>query len=1313
VLLGEPGAGKTTAFQMESEATGGRLVRISEFISTTPSEDPECETLFLDGLDETRQGESSRGVLHQVRALLEQVGRPKFRVACRAADWFGASDVADFEAASRSGHLDVLQLEPLANEDVHTLLHENHGIADSDSFINNAERRGIGPLLGNPQMLALLAAAIRGNHWPATRQKTYELACSELAKEPNKRHRDAARHRSVVVDQVLDAAGQLCSVLLLAGGVGVALDTDASGGGFFSLDDLAPPDPPAARRALGSMLFWSDGEERVVPSHRTVAEFLAARWLGHRLERKGLPLARLLRLLVSADGRAVTSLRGLYAWLALECPSARARLIRDDPVTVVLYGDTAPMPVDDKQRILDGLRREATRYPAFLLRETRAHALGELAAPELVESLRAPLRSPAADESGQAYASCILDILNGAAVAAELEPELLAVVRDDSWPSRIRWRGLRVWLGSNHDPKPAVALLDDICAGRVVDRDDELIGLLLEKLYPAEIGPEDLLVALHTPREPAWVGLYSAFWAGLPCDAPTEHVPVLLDGLVGRPEVGSEATLSPHLSHAVGELLVRGIEEWGDEVENERLFEWLGIGAGLYGQIEREEQQKKAISDWLGARPAQYKGLLELCFSRCNDHERPIRCLQLYSDRLHDATPPIDLGAWHLAQADRTRNEDLAREHLCKAVQAVWTSGRDESLSIESLEKWAAEHPQREDWLEPLLRCDLPSDRFDDLRENRERKRRRTEDKRERTDRLRPHLAEVATGTARVDVMHELAGVYENRYANTIADTPAERFARYCDNSDEALGAAEAGFRRCPERPDLPSVEEIIALEVKQRAHVIRLPCLVGMELKWRDGVDVAHALSDDVLSRMVAFRLTDGMGLAPEWYVHLAEHRPELVAEVLVPYARAALRAKLEHVDGICPLSRDPRYHAVAKRAAPRLLAAFPGRARVAQLQYLNVLLKAALRVAPDELAALLDTKLAMTSIKGPQRVYWLAAATVLDPHRYDDHLWKQVGRSESLVAHVSRFFSREPGQPSLELDLPAATVGRLIEHLAPHATFELPLGSYWVSPALERGDQIRALVRHLTELATLEAESEIERLLGLSSLAKLRPGLEAARDELKQRRRENEFRFLSPTAVAQVVANEEPTDAADLAALVVDHLDGIAQELRRENDDGWRAFWNIRRQRDPKPRDENLCRDALLSRLRPRLRPFGVDCNPEGDYANDKRADLCVSYRGNLDLPIELKRDRSSQLWTTLREQLVDKYVIAMNTSGFGIYLVIWFGGEGMPRPLDGGRKPTSPEDLRHRLEAQLTPAEQQRISVRVVDVSWPASAPGRQAV
>lgn len=32
VLLGEPGAGKTTAFQMEAEATGGQYLRIEEFI---------------------------------------------------------------------------------------------------------------------------------------------------------------------------------------------------------------------------------------------------------------------------------------------------------------------------------------------------------------------------------------------------------------------------------------------------------------------------------------------------------------------------------------------------------------------------------------------------------------------------------------------------------------------------------------------------------------------------------------------------------------------------------------------------------------------------------------------------------------------------------------------------------------------------------------------------------------------------------------------------------------------------------------------------------------------------------------------------------------------------------------------------------------------------------------------------------------------------------------------------------------------------------------------------------------------------------
>jgi hypothetical protein len=74
-----------------------------------------------------------------------------------------------------------------------------------------------------------------------------------------------------------------------------------------------------------------------------------------------------------------------------------------------------------------------------------------------------------------------------------------------------------------------------------------------------------------------------------------------------------------------------------------------------------------------------------------------------------------------------------------------------------------------------------------------------------------------------------------------------------------------------------------------------------------------------------------------------LVRQRATLVAEVLVAYASATLKAGKDHIDSIYPLEHDPEYRAVATLAAPPLLEAFPVRARTAQLPYLNNLLAAA----------------------------------------------------------------------------------------------------------------------------------------------------------------------------------------------------------------------------------------------------------------------------------------------------------------------------------------------------------------------------------
>ena len=60
VLIAEPGAGKTTAFETESSKPGDVYVSVRDFLAL---DKPEwCgKTLFLDGLDESRAGIRASG----------------------------------------------------------------------------------------------------------------------------------------------------------------------------------------------------------------------------------------------------------------------------------------------------------------------------------------------------------------------------------------------------------------------------------------------------------------------------------------------------------------------------------------------------------------------------------------------------------------------------------------------------------------------------------------------------------------------------------------------------------------------------------------------------------------------------------------------------------------------------------------------------------------------------------------------------------------------------------------------------------------------------------------------------------------------------------------------------------------------------------------------------------------------------------------------------------------------------------------------------------------------------------------------------
>ncbi len=237
--------------------------------------------------------------------------------------------------------------------------------------------------------------------------------------------------------------------------------------------------------------------------------------------------------------------------------------------------------------------------------------------------------------------------------------------------------------------------------------------------------------------------------------------------------------------------------------------------------------------------------------------------------------------------------------------------------------------------------------------------------------------------------MHELAGVWLDHYSDTHGDTVQARFNSYCDNGREVLEGSRGGIFSRPERNDLPSVAEIVDLSTKRREHYIRKPCLVGMELRWRAGESLVECLSEEQLRRMLAFRLTYGAEKEPAWFSHLVQIRPALVAEVLIAYASATLKAKQEFVYGLYALAHDDAYRAEPNWHAIPLLTSFPGRIKAPLLSSARTFAESspALRSSAVESAA--GTKPgALMNV--PQRVYWLTAGMLVAPPQYESQLWR-----------------------------------------------------------------------------------------------------------------------------------------------------------------------------------------------------------------------------------------------------------------------------------------------------------------------------------
>ena len=1182
VLLGDPGSGKSTEFQRECGELGkeAELVTARDFITFEPSSHPEWleKTLFIDGLDEVRSGTPDpRSALDQIRGRLDQLKRPKFRISCREADWLGGNDQNKLTLVSQDSQVRMLRLNELTDSDVACILKLRPEEIDADAFIAEAARRGIEGLLYNPQSLNLLADVVaRDGGWPESRLEVFEKACRQMVAEQNEEHGIALT--PVSSDQLLDAAGRLCAVQLVSGKAGFTLRHQVTHSDHIPLEQVDSESPEMLRRALSTRLFTAPDSGRFAPVHRHIAEFLGARHLASRVE-GGLPVTRVLSLLCGVDGIVVTELRGLSAWLAAHCQEGRNRLIDSDPFGIGLYGDISGFSTKEKRRLVQALSQELSvlGYPS----ESVARAFAPLATPDMVDMLREILTDLRRDRDHAVLVLFLLEVLQYGRPLSGLTDTLIKIVRDGTWGDWVKREGIHALVNNGKDDENTKvqlkALLADVCSEQITDPDEELRGTLLAELYPLQLGPEVVWNYLTVKGRSNFFGACSLFWNRELLDRSSKDnklLAQLLDHLQERLP-GLRSALSSHgLSDLPSRLLAPALEEHGDAQPPARLYDWLCVGSF---QERGSSELTNGVSTWLGLRPEVQKAVLLEGLTRRDGAHLPRYAVEVQG-LFQGAVPPVDFGAWCLEQALAAPNPQAAGGLLQLAVNTLISGVGAEGLSLDAIVERTFHLPELKETLSTLLSCELPPGYLQD-KQRVQGRRYVDRDGQEKTRwiaGIRSHSDALRENTAAVSVLYALGRAYLYQ---------REKFTELLGQDSSLHEAALASLRGAICRADVPEVAEIISEAAGSRAHYIALPFLVGLDEIERVDPELLIQMPEAQMRKALAFYYCNPTGRGETgWYKRWLQEFPLIVGDVLTQCAQSAISNGAEHVPGLSALAHQRNHAEVAQQVSLPLLKGFPARCRSQQLAALDFLLRAAQRHADRaSFLELIERKLALKSMNVAQRAHWLAMAAILSPDRYLQPLESFVAGHEDRVRQLATVLSfgdelligSGVDSPSPMKDLGIPVLELLIRLIGrSFGPVERPeIGERWERRVTEEYSSqglVRQLIQWLASLPDEAATMALEALSADEELHRWHHLLEEARHRQLVIRRDARYRHSGVDEICRTLDDNLPANAGDLAALVVDLLREIGEEIRNANTDDWHQYWNedsYRHLLQPKP--------------------------------------------------------------------------------------------------------------------------------------------------
>lgn len=1316
VILGEPGMGKTLLMEKLGKQPGFRFVRATSFLREDDT--PKTNRLAIDGLDEVAAVEEG-DPLHNVLKKLARCGRPAFVLSCRSAEWRGVTANTDIVDDYGATPLE-LTLEQLTRDEALTFI--NRQVPDkAQEALDSLDEAGLADMYKNPLLLGFFSAIVKTDGAiPRTRAKLYAQAVKRLSSEHNPRLTNANLAK-LSEEAALDAAGAVMATLLLTGKDAILRNADQADDRILPTAELASlADIDHVNGILGSNLFKPEGTRpgKLVPLHRTVAEYLGARWLARKIDDTNHQsrTVALLFALMSTDGGVPASLRGLHAWFPHFSPMRLGpKAINLDPYGVLRYGDADGLSVEQARHLLRALKDLSTENPYF-----SSDYWGRLSARGLVQSeLAGEIRDILNDPDAAVHLrSVVLECLPGSDLSKQLCEDLLRIARDPEQAfherstsveslakledSTVDWPALvkeLIGLADADSHRLATEILTEVGIERF---DDALIADVV-------IARSGILSKDKREDRYSWVESVHS----LSRKIPNQRIKGVLDALAQSILLGRNMEKwweSDHnwearrgLATIADHLIDRQLKHDPGAVSPQRLWDWL---RALAHENSHQRDDSAAIAEFLKRHDELRRDVQRLALFEPGTIDKLARVFHL--GQLSIGLHIQDGDALTFLREIASRKDPMDRDIWMGLVNQFRTAqGVREDVRVIA-RPYAADNPELIEFLTSNAenRWDEEERKFQ--KRQREREKREEETRAKTREEFSEHIDDLRAGV--LGWVYNPARAYLNMFGdlNHEAAPPAERIAEWL--GDEVRNASLEGFEAVLHKSDLPTAEQVAESYAQSKVWNYIYPMLAGAGQRMLMGKGFGD-LSPDLLSALAIAAeqqlLDDERGLKGLSDALRAELRrnDDLYEAHIRQRFEPHFRRKNRHIIGLYSFVRSVDERPLSIRLALEWLSAFTDLPRETEYELVECIVGASQEEVPEawkRLAEITQSRLSMNLGESERVEFWQSLQFLLD---FDT----AIGRIPAITHETRQWFWPIMGWFHDRLDrrgyAPKATVPQLMWIVSSFRSVwpvvERPSGV--TSGSTNPWDATNGIRWTINQLARDPSEAAGEALAELRKMPTDGYTNEIQAAIAQQRRVRLEAYFQSPSLLDLKTALEDtpPRSAADVQTIVCVELMILQDRVRGDPLNLVNNFYNDQ----GKPRTENECRDQMLIALG--HLPFGIQVLPETAMPQGSRSDVAFVF-GNFTVPLEAKGQWNKDVWTAAASQL-DRYSIHHQAASKGIYVVFWFGpdapsGKRIKRHPEDFLTPRTAEEMKAGLERLMPSYRRGDVTIVVLDLTRP---------